>query len=66
MAATSCTPDSSGFYLLLDKALQFTPNEVHTPDYSLSSLDWERLPQPTPEAPPCANASPIPAIARMT
>jgi hypothetical protein len=39
-------PDTSGFYRLQDKALQFAPNEVHAPDYSLSRLDRERLPLP--------------------
>jgi len=39
-------PDTSGFYRLQDKTLQFAPNEVHAPDYSLSRLDRERLPLP--------------------
>lgn len=39
-------PDTSGFSRLQDKALQFAPNEVHAPDYSLSRLDRERLPLP--------------------
>ena len=39
-------PDTSGFYRLQNKALQFAPNEVHSPDYSLSREDRQRLPLP--------------------
>ena len=39
-------PDTSGFYRLQDKSLQFAPNEVHAPDYSLSREDRQRLPLP--------------------
>lgn len=45
-AAPPTGPDTSGFYRLQDKTLQFAPNEVHAPDYSLSRLDRERLPLP--------------------
>jgi hypothetical protein len=39
-------PDTSGFYRLQDKALQFAPNEVHAPDYNLSREDRQSLPLP--------------------
>lgn len=45
-SAGASGPDTSGFYRLQDQALQFAPNEVHAPDYTLSRLDRERLPLP--------------------
>lgn len=45
-AAPPTGPDTSGFYRLQDKTLQFAPNEVHAPGYSISRLDRERLPLP--------------------
>ncbi len=45
-SAGASGPDTSGFYRLQDQTLQFAPNEVHAPDYTLSRLDRERLPLP--------------------